>query len=299
MHSSLELALKNKLDYARFLHLLLIFFVAMLAFLFSNLPHSWWILAMALGISSNMEPGLIVGNSFHRMRGTIYALLILLPLLYILQINYRILPIVFIIALIGFNVASFNLRRYDITIFFITLAIILLIAQTTYVNTPEGPIEVAINRGVSTIIGIVIVILGDYVLFNSYRYSQKLYLLHQVRVYNFSNYVVKEIGQASVRNKNKFLLITKLRTETNDVFKMIATSAENLKLDLKTSPQMKEEVDLFQNLIWELRRVIFAFCFSELMLKSPSMSEVHLIRFKQLMVEIRKNFIKFERENLS
>lgn len=288
--------LKKRLAFVRFLHLLLMFIAAMFFFLFSNLPHAWWILVTTLAVSSSIEPGIIFGNSIHRIRGTLFALILLLPLLYILQLNYRFIPVIFILIIVGFNVTALNFKRYDITVFFNTLAIVFLLAETTDILTPEGPIEVVINRGLSTIIGILIIIFADYMLFNSYSYSQKLYLLHQMNTYNFLRDIAREVWSESSLDANKFLLISKFRRQVNEIYKVVATSAENLKKELKISPALKNEIDTFQTLIWEARRSLFAIAFSKLLVKDEKRAAIHLERYRQLLAEMRKNFIKIERD---
>ncbi len=144
-------------------------------FLFTTLPENKWILLTVLVVSAGIEPGLILRRSKHRMGGTLAALLILVPLIYLMQLNYRFIPVLFIIAVIALNVTALNIQRYDISVFFVTLSVFLLLAQTTDTNSPQGPFEMMINRGICTLIGILIVLMGDYFLFQSYRYSHKLY----------------------------------------------------------------------------------------------------------------------------
>ncbi|WP_133128502.1 FUSC family protein [Legionella nagasakiensis] len=289
------LALKKRLEYARFSHLLILFVMAIIMYAFSTLPHKWWIFLTILVISSGVEPGLIIRRSIHRIGGTLLALLFLIPLLYLLQLNYRLIPVFFILAVIGMVVASLNPGRYDICVFFITLVVFLLVAQTVEVVTPEGPVEMVLNRGICTVIGIMIVIAGDYFLFHAYRYSQRLYLFHQLQVYGFLRDIVPRIEQAHVQAINGFQFVEKLRNEMTEHFAPIAISSENLKLDLKVSAAMKQQVEAFQETIWEIRRLVFALCFSEVILPSPIAASEHLHRYHQLMAKAHDALIRVER----
>lgn len=289
------LILKRKLDQARFIHLLSMYLLAMLFFLCSNLPNAWWILVMTLAISASIEPGLMIGQSIQRSKGSFLSLLLLPAMLYALQINYRFIPVVFIMALIAFNVTSLNMKRYDISVFFNTIIIILLLAQTIYYNSPEGPIEAVINRALSIVIAIMIVIFGDYFLFRSYRYSQKLYLLHQRLIYELFNAIVTEVCHANQEGKNAFILLNKLRLKVNETFQLMTGSASNLKLDLTMGPHVKQQVDDFEQRIWELRRVTFALCFSELVLKSAATSAIHLAHYETLIKELPNHFITIKK----
>lgn len=283
--------LKRKLDFARFVHLAIVFLIAMFLYLFSTIPEKRWILLTVLVISAGIEPGLIIRRSVHRIGGTFAALLILIPIIYLMQLNYRFIPVFFILAIVGMNVSTLNVNRYDISVFFTTLVVFLLLAQTTDANSPQTPMGMVINRGTCTLIGIIIVLLGDYFLFHSYRYSHKLYLFHQMMVYSFFNEKIKAIRQCQQEKTNTFLFIERLRDQIIERFSPIAISSENLKLENKVSATTKEKIEIFQCTIWELRRLLFALCMSELVLKSPEATEKQAQKFEELMKKAQINFI--------
>ncbi len=285
------LQLKRKLDYVRFVHLALVFMIALFFFLFTTLPEKKWILLTVLVVSAGIEPGLIIRRSKHRMIGTLAALLILIPLIYLVQLNYRFIPVLFIIAILGLNVSALNLKRYDISVFFVTLSVFLLLAQTTEAHSPQNPFTMMVNRGICTLIGIIIVLTGDYFLFQSYRYSHKLYFFHQMMLYNFFKEKIKEIDFCQQKNKSTFLFIERMREQIIDQFAPIAISSENLKLENKVSKQTKEQIENFQSSVWEIRRLLFALCMSELVLESPNKTERHRQRFHDLMIRAKENFI--------
>ena len=286
--------LKKKLDYARFTQLAIMFMVAMWIYLFTTIPHKWWVLLTVIVISAGIEPGFIIRRAIHRIGGTFAALLILIPLIYFMQLNYRLIPVVFIISIIGLAVSSLNTKRYDISVFFITLVVFLLLAQTTEANSPQGPFEMVLNRGTCTLIGIFIVLVGDYFLFQAYRYSQKLYLFHQLVVYNFFNDMMQQIVKCRAQKINTFLFVEKLRSEVIKHCGPIAISSENLKLEVKISQETKKRVDVFQETIWDIRRLLFALCVSEFVLHSSTTTEKHLQQFKVLMNKAKNNFIYTE-----
>ncbi|STY29881.1 Uncharacterised protein [Legionella wadsworthii] len=284
-------ALKKKLDYARFTQLAMMFMVAMWIYLFTTIPHKWWVLLTVIMVSAGIEPGLIIRRAIYRIGGTFAALLVLIPLIYLMQLNYRLIPVVFIFGIIGLAVSSLNTRRYDISVFFITIVVFLLLAQTTDATSPEGPIEMVLNRGICTLIGAFIVLVGDYFLFQAYRYSQKLYLFHQMMVYDFFKSKVTQITRCRSEKINTFIFVEKLRGEVIKYCTPIAMSSENLKLEVKISPETKNKVDIFQETIWDLRRLLFALCVSEFVLHSAPATEKHLNEFKVLMNRARDNFI--------
>ncbi|HAU0124513.1 TPA: FUSC family protein [Legionella pneumophila] len=287
-------ALKKKLDYARFIHIVIMFMVAMLIFLFSTFPEKWWVLITVLSVSAGIEPGLIIRRAKHRIGGTLLALIILIPLLYLLQLNYRLISILFVLAIVGLSVATLNTRRYDISVFFITLVVFFLMAQTEEATSPRGPFEMVLNRGICTLFGVFIVLAGDYFLFQAYRYSHRLYFFHQVIVYDFLNDIVRKIDESNTEKINTLLFVEKLRGQFTEHYLPISISSENLKLDFKTSEHTKKRIDIFQETIWEIRRLVFALCISEFVLHSSTASEQHLQRFKLLMNKARTHFIQFE-----
>ncbi|MBI2785376.1 MAG: FUSC family protein [Legionella longbeachae] len=287
-------ALKQKLDYARFTHLLVMFMVAMLIYLFSTIPYKWWVLLTVLVINAGIEPGLIIRRAVHRINGTFAALVILIPLIYFMQLNYRLIPVTFVLATIGLAVSLLNTNRYDISVFFITIVVFLLLAQTTDVNSSLSPFEMVINRGICTLIGISIVLIGDYFLFQTYNYSQKLYLFHQMVVYNFFKKTVPIIINCRAERRNTFLFVEQLRGQVLEHCSPIAISSENLKLQFKISPEAKERIDIFQETVWEIRRLMFALCVSEFVLRSKTSSQKHLQQFELLMQKAKENFISTE-----
>lgn len=286
-----EEQLKKKLDYARFVHLAVIYMIAMFVYLFTTLPEKRWVLLTILVISAGIEPGLIIKRSIHRVGGTFAALLILIPLIYLMQLNYRCVSVLFIVVLIGLNVTSFNTSRYNISVFFMTLSVFLLLAQTTESTSPLGPFEMMVNRGVCTVIGAVIVLTADYFLFQQYRYSYKLYLFHQMMVYRFLHEALQRITRCRESQSNNFLFIERMRDHIIQYFAPILVSSDNLSLEHHVSAEDKERIVLFQNTIWELRRLLFALCMSELVLKSPEVTEKHRQQFQRLMHIAKDNFI--------
>lgn len=285
-------ALKKKLEYARLIHIMSVFIVVLAIFLFTTLPHKRWILMTVIILCAGIHPGLVLRRARHRIAGTILALLLLIPMLYIMQINYRFISVIFIISLIAAGVAGLNTERYDIKVFFTTIVVFLLIAQTIEVNTPEGPFELVLNRVLCTLIGAAIILVSDYFLFNTFHYSQKLYLFHQMMIYDFLKSCGKEIKQAKKENVNNFIFIERIRKDIIEHFMPITTSSKNLLLEMKTNKVLKKQVVDFQNTIWEIRRIIFALIFSELILSSKEGSQAHWQQYKELMIKARRGMIR-------
>ena len=283
--------MRKKLDYARFTHLAGMFMIAMFIYLFSTIPHKFWVLLTVIVVSAAIEPGLIIRRAIHRLSGTFAALALLIPLLYLMQLNYRFIPVVFILSIIGVAVTSLNPRRYDISVFFITIMIFLLLAQTTDLNSPEGPVDMVANRAICTLIGVAIILCGDYFLFQSYNYSQKLYLFHQYLVYNFFRDTFQDIVSAEPESINNFQFIEKLRGRVIVNCSPIAVSSENLALEKNIAPRTLKRMQQFQSLIWDIRRLAFALCIAKFVLKDSDLTARHTQHFERLMVEAKANFI--------
>jgi len=109
-----HLHLKRQLDYARYTHLAIMYLAAALLFIFSHVPHKWWIFLTVLVISTAVEPGLLIERAIARTKGTILALLLIIPLIYVLQLNYRLIPILMIAAGLGMAVTALNTKKYSV-----------------------------------------------------------------------------------------------------------------------------------------------------------------------------------------
>ncbi|HEL8420579.1 TPA: FUSC family protein, partial [Legionella pneumophila] len=105
---------------------------------------------------------------------------------------------------------------------------------------------------------------------------------------------VRKIDESNTEKINTLLFVEKLRGQFTEHYLPISISSENLKLDFKTSEHTKKRIDIFQETIWEIRRLVFALCISEFVLHSSTASEQHLQRFKLLMNKARTHFIQFE-----
>lgn len=285
-------ALKQRLERLRFLHLMLIAASALLVFLSTTLPHKWWILLTALIVSSGIQPGLIVRRAFYRVKGTMLALILLIPMLYLLQLNYRLIPIVSILSIIGLTVTTLNPERYDRTVFFTTLFAFFLTAQSDPGLSPEGPIEMVLNRGICTVIGAMIVLISDYFMFDSYQYSRQLYFLHQLMVYDFFKQQRRQLKTKNRKISNRFLFLERLRSECNALFVLINLSADNLYLELKAEAGMRQRINEFQATIWALRRLLFAISYGQLTLDSATAVESQMAEFNHLLDQARKQFIQ-------
>lgn len=283
--------MRRRLDYARFTHLAGMFMIAMFIYLFSTVPHKFWVLLTVLVVSAGIEPGLIARRAVHRIGGTFIALAILLPLIYLMQLNYRFISVVFILALIGLSISTLNPRRYDISVLFTTIMIFLLLAQTSESSSPEGPFDMVVNRAICTLIGIAIILVGDYFLFQGYHYSQKLYLFHQRLVYNFFRDSIQEVINTKREEINTFIFVEKLRADVIKNCSPIAISSENLLLEKKLSTRTKKQIDEFQDALWDMRRLIFALTISKFVLHTDATTEKHLQRFQELLQKAKDNFI--------
>jgi hypothetical protein len=280
-------SLKKQLIHARFKHLAFMYLIAVTLYLYSTFPHKWWIFVTITMISAVIEPGLIIKRSILRSQGSLMVLILMIPLLYLLQLNYRLVPVTMICAAVCMIVSFSNPRRYDISIFFITMVVFLFLAQTIPPEAPQAPIEMVLNRAICTAIGIFIVIACDYFLFNAYHYSRKLYFMNQLSVVELLKNAVKNIERASINQENTAIFIEKLRDEFNETYLNLETSCESLQADLKIQSEQYEKIEQFRSICWKLRQIIFALTFSQLILKSEEKTQKHLEQFKTLIAEAK------------
>lgn len=281
--------LKSKLNYARFGQISFVFTIGMAMYLFTTIPHNWWILLTVIMMSAAIEPGLIIKKSINRGKGTLIGILLFLPLIYLLQLNYRFIPLVFILLSIGISVP--NAKRYDISVIFMTMMVFTMNAYNFTVPTQEGPFEATLNRGICTVIGIIICIAGDHFLFRRFDYSRKLYFLLQHELCNMLEKKIEMIRNAHKQKLNRYLIVENLRESFNQAYTTIATSAESIRLSLNTNAETKQKINDFDITIWQLRKAVFGLYYSECILQHNQSSEEHLERFKYLIDKARHNFI--------
>lgn len=272
-------ALKKQLIHVRFHHLAVMYLIAVSLYLYSTFPHKWWLYVTITIISGAVEPGLIIKRAILRSQGSLVALIFMIPLLYLLQFNYRLIPVLMVCVGVCMIVSFSNPRRYDISIFFVTIVVFLFYANTIPPDAPQAPVDMVLNRGICTAIGIFIVIACDYFLFNAYHYSRKLYFLNQLSVFELLKNTVKNIERAAKNQENSAIFIEKLRDEFNEAYLNLETSCESLQADLKTQSDQYEKIEQFRSVCWKLRQIIFALTFSQLILKSEEKTQKNLEQF--------------------
>lgn len=281
--------LKKKLDYARFGQISFVFTIGMAMYLFTTIPHNWWIFLTVMMMSAAIEPGLIIKKSINRGKGTLIGILLFLPLIYLLQLNYRFIPLVFILLGVGISIP--NAKRYDISVIFMTMMVFTMNAYNFTVPTQEGPFETTLNRGTCTVIGIIICIAGDHFLFRRFDYSRKVYFLLQHELCNTLEKKIDMIRSAHEQKLNRYLIVENLRESFNQIYSNIATSGESIRLSLTTNAETKQKINDFSIIIWQLRKVGFGLYYSECILQDDKASQEHLERFKHLLDKARHNFI--------
>ncbi|MDD3267465.1 MAG: FUSC family protein [Burkholderiales bacterium] len=288
----MRINLKKRIDYARFIQLSFVFSVGLAMYLFTTIPHNLWIFIAVLLMMSMIEPGLIIRQSINNGKGTIVGIVLFMPIIYFLQLNYRLIPIAFII----FGIATMipTMKRYDLRVVFTTMMIFTSNAYNYTIPGAEGPIEIAINRLVCTMIGIIICVCGDYFLFRKFDYSRKVYAFLQYDLCNVLTQKVKMINEPDDIRLNHFLLIENIRDSFNSIYASINNSEDSLLQNFTTSREIKEKVREFHLKSWQLRKVVLAIYYARCHLKDDEAVTMHLNRFQNLMKEAKKNYVPWQ-----
>lgn len=172
-----------------------------------------------------------------------------------------------------------------------TMMVFTMNAYNFTVPTQEGPFETTLNRGICTVIGIIICIAGDHFLFRRFDYSRKVYFLLQHELCNTLEKKIDMIRSAHEQKLNRYLIVENLRESFNQIYSNIATSGESIRLSLTTNAETKQKINDFSIIIWQLRKVGFGLYYSECILQDDKASQEHLERFKHLLDKARHNFI--------
>lgn len=285
-------SLRTNLSFIRFLQLLTVLGLGLAGFLFTTIAHSWWIFVTVLVISAAFEPGLLVQKSINRGKGTIAAFIFFIPLIYLLHFNYRLIPLTLI--LISCAMWLPTAKRYDLTVIFITLQVFLTTAYSFTSPIIEGPFEVVLNRGICTIIGILICLCSDYILFAKFNYSKKVYFLLQHELCTMLMQKLEKILHAQQTKSNKYLLVDDLRHSLNHKFLEISSCHESLLHDFRTDFSSKIKILEFQKLLFKLRKELFAIYYCACVLKDHNQIAMHLEHFEGYLVQAKNNYLTMD-----
>lgn len=282
--------LKSSLSYARFAQMSFILTFGLGMYLFTTIPHNWWIFLTVLMMMSAVQPGLILVKSINRGKGTIVGIILAFSLVYVLHLNYRFVSIIMIMAMILLNIPT--PKRYDLTVTAMTIMIFLSDSYNFKFPLLEGPIEVAINRITCTIIGIAICISADHFLFNRFNYSGKVYSSLQHELLQIIQQRMHEVMQEPEKQKNSLVLIKSIRDSFNIIFTEISNSGAGILNSHTTSPELKQQVQEFSDISWRLRMLVSAVYFANCVLKDRALYEEHIAEYNKLLGAAKQLLIK-------
>lgn len=284
--------LRSKLASARLTQITIVYGIGLALYLFTTIPHNWWIFLTVMMMMAAIEPGLVINKSINRGKGTLTGIILFIPLIYFLQFNYRMIPLTFILLACFLSVP--NQRRYDLTVIFMTMMVFTLSAYNYTPLLVETPFETCINRAICTIIGIVVCIGGDYFLFRRFNYSRKLYFLLQRELCLTLEQKVERMISSEKLGLNAYLIVEDLRNTLNGRFSEIVNSATSLKYDLRSNQLVKYKVDQFDKIMWELRRQIYAIYYCQFVRKDPDTTKNNYVSFQTSIAKARNNFITYK-----
>lgn len=286
----MQFSLKKQLNYARYVQLSIVFMFGMYMYLFTTIPHSWWICLTVLMMMSAIQPGLILVRSINRGKGTVVGIILSLLLVYVFHINYRLVSICLILSMLLLFIP--NPKRYDLTVTFMTIMIFLTDSYGYKMPLLEGPIEVAINRMTCTIIGIAICVASDYILFNHFNYSGKAYRVLQEELLFIVDERLAEIMTEPSRRLNRIIIVKKIRDSFNGVFGELSASSSGLLSSYSSSAETKAMVREFSELSWKLRIEVFAIYIANcVVIDDEDLLNKHLANLNDLLVNARQKLL--------
>ena len=86
-------------------------------------------------------------------------------------------------------------------------------------------------------------------------------------------------------------MIEELRNSLNQKFTETTIAGQGLAYELRTPLATKNKVNNFEQIMFAIRREVFAIYYCEFVLKDPQQVNAHLAIFKHLMNNARANFI--------
>lgn len=282
--------LRQKIAATRLAQITIVYALGLIVYLFTTLPHNWWVFLTVMMMTAAIEPGLVVQKSINRGKGTLIGIILFIPLITLLQFNYRFIPLTFIILACLLFIPT--AKRYDLTVIFMTMMVFMLTAYNYTTPLIEGPLEVTLNRAICTVVGVFICLGGDYILFKRFNYSRKLYYLLQRELC----IILKQKVQYMLENENKNLLVVveDLRTVLNTKFAEINNSATSLKYDLRSDKITKANVVQFETAMWKLRKDIYSIYYCQYVNKDAVKLQENVNRFYNSLHIAEKNFITYK-----
>jgi uncharacterized membrane protein YccC len=278
--------LKIHLEYARVWQLTFVFAIAFAIYVFSTLPHTWWVLVTVLIISAAYEPGLVVKKSLQRGKGTIIGLILAGVVLALLQFNFRYAPLILVIlASLTFAMPP---TKYAIQVTFITMFIFL---GYSFSPNESSFMQEMVARMINTIIGICICVAGDFLLFTKFQYSRRNYAIMQREICLLMHRTISQLLQLKDR-PHSFMRMQKIRESYGIAFAKIATSGDSIQHDFRASPEAAEKIKKFNDIIWEMRTETAAISYCLLLSKDYVALDRHVTKFHELLNEAKRYYIK-------
>ncbi|MDC0534674.1 FUSC family protein [Francisellaceae bacterium] len=281
MHPGLKLSLES----ARVFQITILVCIGLAFYIFSNIPYSFWILNSIFATSGAYESGLVRKKAGQRGIGTVFGLIIAAILLQFLEFNPYITP--FILLLVGAATFAIPGKFHVSQTIFLSMFIMFGFALT---SVDVGHSELISDRLISTVLGVFIVLIGEYVLFTKFDYSRRNYAILQREVCLYMlrsvNSLIKLKGKPLSRPKRQ-----KLREGFSGTFSKLANSSNSIMLDFHASDTISQHMKQFDSIIWEMRTEISAIHYCSVFHQDQKALEQHLEKFYQLLKEAKKNYI--------
>ncbi|MDC0534440.1 FUSC family protein [Francisellaceae bacterium] len=285
--------LKMHLEYARVWQLTFTFAIAFAIYVFSKLPHTWWVLVTVLIISAAYEPGLVVKKSLQRGKGTIIGLILAGVALSLLEFNFRYAPLVLVVlASISF---AFPPTKYAIQVTCITMFIFI---GSSFSPNESSFLQEMVARMINTIIGICICMSGDFLLFTKFQYSRRNYAIMQREICLLMHRTVNQLVRLKDRPYSN-MRIQNIRESYSIVFAKIAMSGDSIQHDFRATSEAAEKIKKFNDIIWEMRTETAAISYCILLSKDHAALDRHVKRFETLLTEAKTYYIKKTYQGLS
>ncbi|MFT6834640.1 MAG: hypothetical protein ACJA0H_000672 [Francisellaceae bacterium] len=277
--------LKLNLELARVIQLTCMFAVGFSIFIFSYLPHKWWVILTVLIISAAYEPGLLVKKSWQRGRGTLVGLVVAWIILSLLDLNFRFIPLILIIiASITYAIPA---RIYGVQTACVTVFIFI---SYSLLPTESSVFQNMVDRAICTSLGIIICMAGDYLLFAKYKYSKRNYSIMQREICLIMHRsVTKTISLKGLPVSNARM--QRLREEFSLTFGKIAASSEGIQYDFDATKITKDKIKKFDDYIWEMRTQVSSINYCALLSKDYKMLDKHVAKFYGLLELAKRNYI--------
>lgn len=242
------------------------------------LPHNLWIIVTIMVIYVGFDSGLVIKRAHHRFWGTIFGVILSLPIWYLDKLDYR-----FTVIVVAIDIALtffFLYAPYQTGVIFVTIGVNLFFAYDNPDDFTQHNFIFA--RLLCTIVAFALCVASEYLLFSHGNLKKQRLINAQISVINSINDIISS-STSNVSYQGAFIRkVTALNKQINGLNMLL----ESLNYGYKEKALNRERFITFMQIIDQVNADIFALYYmsdrkwQNMVIKTEMLDKIH-----KLMVE--------------